>query len=190
MRPTYAQHRRLLQLIGSSSPTRRWLLKYPVHMRNLRTVLHTYPDACFIHCHRDPAKVLPSLCSLVAGWRAISEGEVDRSALARWQMEVWAAGMEHAIEVRKETDSSRFYDLSFAEVVSDPVAAVKRIYARFDVPLTEDSERRLRAWREHNPRGKYGEHHYSVEDFGLTTSMIHDRYAAYLDHFAIEREAA
>jgi hypothetical protein len=188
MRPTYAQHRRLLQLIGSPTPDRRWVLKYPVHMRNLGAVLDTYPDACFIYCHRDPAKVLPSLCSLVAGWRAISEGEVDRAALARWQMEVWAAGMEHAIEVRRSLDPGRFFDLSHAEVVSDAVGAVKRIYAHFGVPLSEEAERRLRAHREHNPPGKHGEHRYTLEEFGLTTTMIHDRYAAYLERFNVERE--
>jgi hypothetical protein len=190
MRPTYAQHRRLLQLIGSTTPERSWVVKYPVHMRNLRTVLATYPDACFVHCHRDPAKVLGSLCSLVAGWRAISEHGVDRAEMARWQMEVWAAGMDHAIEVRREQDASRFFDLSFAEFNADPVGAVKRMYAQFGVPLSEASETSLRAWREHNPRGKYGEHRYTLEEFGLTAAVVHDRYAGYLDYFGIERERA
>ena len=74
--------------------------------------------------------------------------------------------------------------------LADPVAAVKRIYARFGVAMTEDSERRLREHREQNPPGKYGEHRYSAEEFGLTTAMIHDRYAGYLDYFHIEREGA
>jgi len=189
MGPTYAQHKRLLQLIGSTTPEKRWLLKYPVHMRNLGTVLATYPDACFIHCHRDPAKVLPSLCSLVTGWRAIAEGTVDRPALARWQMNVWAAGMEHAIDVRRElADESRFFDLTFAETVADPIGAVKRIYARFDVDLTDEAGRRLGAWLRENPRGKHGEHHYTLEEFGLTRTMVYDRYARYLEHFNVARE--
>ena len=189
MRPTYAQHKRLLQLIGSNTPEKRWLLKYPVHMRNLRTVLATYPDACFVYCHRDPAKVLPSLCSLVTGWRAIVEGAVDRPTLARWQMNVWAAGMEHALDARRAlNDESRFFDLAFSETVTDPIGAVKRIYARFDVPLTPEAERRLDAWRRENPRGKHGEHHYTLEEFGLTRAMVYDRYARYLEHFNVPRE--
>jgi hypothetical protein len=158
-------------------------------MRNLRTVLATYPDACFVHCHRDPAKVLPSLCSLVTGWRAISEGDVDRAALARWQCEVWAAGMDHCIEVRRELrDDSRFFDLNFQETVTDPVGAVKRMYAHFGAELTEEAERRLRAHRAENPRGKYGEHRYTLDEFGLTHAAIYDRYAAYLEHFGVRRE--
>jgi hypothetical protein len=158
-------------------------------MRNLAVVLETYPDACFVHCHRDPAKVLPSLCSLVTGWRAISEGDIDRVALAREQMEIWAAGMDPCIEVRRALgDESRFFDLSFAETVADPVAAVRKIYERFGVPMTPEAEKRLTAWRQDNPRGKHGEHHYTLEEFGLSQAMIYDRYAAYLEHFGVVRE--
>ena len=188
MRPTYRQHRRTLQLIGSSTPERRWVLKYPVHMRNLRTVLEIYPDACFVQCHRDPSKVLPSLCSLVAGWRAIYEGSVDRREIARSQTELWAAGLEHAMEVRREVAPSRFLDLHFREVLADPVEAVRRIYAHFDVPLSDEAERRFRAWKQANPRGKHGEHRYAADDFGTTEEAINDRFAAYISHFSVERE--
>lgn len=188
MRPTYRQHRRILQLIGSTTPERRWVLKYPVHMRNLRTVLEIYPDACFVQCHRDPSKVLPSLCSLVAGWRAIYEGSVDRREIARSQTELWAAGLEHAMEVRREVAPSRFLDLHFREVLADPVEAVRRIYAHFDVPLSDAAERRFRAWKQANPRGKHGEHRYAAEDFGTTEEAINDRFAAYISHFSVERE--
>lgn len=188
MRPTYRQHRRTLQLIGSSTPERRWVLKYPVHMRNLRTVLEIYPDACFVQCHRDPSKVLPSLCSLVAGWRAIYEGSVDRREIARSQTELWAAGLEHGMEVRREVAPSRFLDLHFREVLADPVEAVRRIYAHFDVPLSDAAERRFRAWKQANPRGKHGEHRYAADDFGTTEEAINDRFAAYISHFSVERE--
>ncbi len=190
MRPTYRQHKRVLQLIGSTSPEKRWVLKYPVHMRNLRTVLETYPDACFVQCHRDPSEVLPSLCSLITGWRAIYEGDVDRAAIARSQTELWAAGMEHGLEVRREQvaqhSSERFFDLDFREVLSDPVAAVKRIYHHFDLPLTDEAERRFTTWRAANPRGKHGEHHYTIEEFGMTASAVRDRFAEYLEHFGMQ----
>lgn len=189
MLPTYVQHRRLLQLIGSSSPSRRWVLKYPVHMRNLRTLLAVYPDACFVQCHRDPAKVLPSLASLVAGWRAIYEGEVDRGEIARAQTELWASGLEHGMEVRAELEASRFFDLHFDEVLADPVGAVGRIYAHFDLPLGDEAERRLRAWREANPRGKHGDHRYHVSDFGITDDAVRERFARYIRHFSVRTES-
>jgi hypothetical protein len=190
MRDAYARHRDLLKLIGSPQPERRWVLKYPVHMRNLRTVFETYPDACIVQTHRDPAKVMPSLCSVVAGWRAIYEDDVDRRAIAEWQIEIWASGMEHAMEVRNERDSSQFFDLHFREVLADPMGAVRRVYEYFGVEMTEEAERRMRRWHAENPPGKHGEHRYSAEDFGLTDRTITDRYAAYIEHFRVERETA
>jgi hypothetical protein len=96
--------------------------------------------------------------------------------------------MEHGLEVRREVDPSRFFDLHFREVLADPVAAVRRIYAYFDVPLSDEADLRFRAWQRDNPRGKHGEHHYSAEDFGITEAAITDRFAAYTSHFSIPRE--
>jgi Sulfotransferase family len=190
MTPTYARHRDLLKLIGSTDPGRRWLLKYPVHMRNLRTVLTIYPDACFVQTHRDPGKVIPSICSLVAGWRGIYEHDPDRRAIAAWQLELWAQSLEHGMEVRREVEPSRFFDLHFREVLADPVGAARRIYDHFGLGMTDDGEARLRRWHQENPQGKHGEHRYTAADFGLTDRIMGDRFAAYVEHFGVERETA
>jgi hypothetical protein len=188
MLATYRRHRDLLKLIGSTSPERRWLLKYPVHMGNLRALFTIYPDACIVQTHRDPGKVIPSICSLVAGWRALYEDNVDRNAVARWLLELWATRLERGLEVRRERDPKCFVDLHLREVLSDPVGAVKRIYTHFGIEMTEDAERRFRNWKDENPKGKYGEHRYRAEDFGLSDDIIADRFGAYMKHFGIERE--
>jgi hypothetical protein len=190
MRPTYERHRDLLKLIGSTTPGRRWLLKYPVHMGNLETVFEIYPDACVVQTHRDPSKVMPSICSLVASWRAIYEGETDHEAIAEWLLELWSSRLHRGLEVRKHVDPSRFFDLHFREVRSDPVGAVKRMYAHFGMEMTETAEARLRVWHAENPQGKHGEHRYSAADFGLTADSINAHFADYMEHFRVEREAS
>ena len=187
---TYVRHRDLLKLIGSRQPERRWVLKYPVHMRNLRALLEIYPDACIIQTHRDPIKVLPSLCSLVAGWRSLYEVDIDPKAIAEEQIGHWAPGMIEAMELRKGLDSSAFFDLHFREVLADPLGAAKRVYAHFDLELTPEAEKRMQAWIDDNPRGKYGEHRYTLEQFGLTDRAITEPYAPYIDYFQIERESS
>ncbi len=188
MLSTYRRHRDLLKLIGSTSPERRWLLKYPVHMGNLRAVFNVYPDACIVQTHRDPTKVIPSICSLVAGWRALYEDNVDRDAVGRWLLELWATRLDRGLEVRREHDPKSFMDLHLREILSNPVGAVKRIYDHFGVEMTPDAEQRLRSWKDDNPKGKYGEHRYRAEDFGFSDDYIADRFRAYMQHFGIERE--
>jgi len=116
---SYQRHRALVKLIGSTSPEKRWILKYPVHMKHLADLLEVYPDACVMWTHRDPSKVLASYIDLIAGFRALFERDIDRAAIAREQVEAWASGAERAIEVRKQHDASQFLDLHFG--TSSPI---------------------------------------------------------------------
>lgn len=184
---TYLRHQRLIQLIGSTDTERRWLLKYPVHMRNLGTLLDVYPDACIIQTHRDPAKVFLSYCSLMAGFRAIYEDDIDPKAMTERQLELWAAGAESAIECRRQRDPAQFYDLHFKDFVEDPIGSVKRIYAHFGQELSPEGEQRLAAWQRDNPQHKHGRHEYS-DDMGISQKRILDRFAAYMDHFQMKPE--
>lgn len=188
MRRSYARHRDILKIIQAPTPGRRWVLKYPAHMTHLEVLLETYPDACFVQTHRDPARVLPSLCSLVTNWRGLYEDDVDARAVARWQVEMWAERMQHALDVRARQDPGRFFDLEFHELVADPVAAVRRIYDHFGFTLSEPAATAMHAWHAENPQGRHGEHRYSAEDFGLRADEIAERFAGYMQRFHLERE--
>jgi hypothetical protein len=86
----YRQHKHLIQIIGSNDTDKRWLFKYPVHLRHLPSLFKVYPDACVVWTHRDPAQVLPSYCSLMAGFRAIWEDNTDPKDMSDRQLELWA----------------------------------------------------------------------------------------------------
>jgi hypothetical protein len=189
MRPAYARHRDVLRLVGSTSPDRRWVLKYPAHLRNLDALLETYPDACLVQTHRNPARVLPSICSLVTGWRSLYEGGADPRAIGRWQLEMYGQMIDRAMAVRERSDPRQFFDFSFRELVDDPVGALARLYAHFGFELSGEAERRMRAWHGANPQGRHGGHHYTLEQFGLAEGEIAERFARYLERFAVEAEA-
>jgi hypothetical protein len=189
MRPAYRRHRELLQLIGSPSPDKRWVLKYPAHLRWLRALLDVYPDACIVQTHRDPARVLPSLCSLIAGWRGIYEDNPDRRAIAAWVVELWAKTMEDAMALRRELGEERFFDVAFRDTVEDPASAVGRVYTHFGLDYPPETEARLRHWHREHPQHRHGEHRYSAADFGLEAGAMRERFAAYIERFGIEPEA-
>jgi hypothetical protein len=190
MRPAYARHRDVLKLVGSTSPGRRWVLKYPAHMRELDVLLETYPDACIVQTHRDPVKVLPSICSLVTGWRSLYEGSADAKAIGAWQIELYASMLEKAMEVRAAADPAQFFDFDFRELVADPIGAIGRLYDHFGFDLSADAERRMRAWHEGNPQHKHGGHKYTLERFGLVEAEIRERFARYAQRFHVAAEEA
>jgi len=198
MHPVYARHRDILRLIQSAppqsaappapQPERRWVLKYPAHMRNLRVLLDTYPDACIVQTHRDPARVLPSICSLVSGWRGLYEGTVDRKAIGKWQLDMWSSMVRTAMSVRAASPAAQFYDFSFQELVGDPIDAIKRMYGYFGFEFTAAAEHRMHAWHAANPQGKHGGHHYVAADFSLSDGEIGERFASYMRHFQVATE--
>ena len=185
---TYRRHRELLQLVGSTSPEKRWILKYPVHMKHLAAVLEVYPDACIVQTHRDPTRVLSSYISLIAGFRALFERDIDRAAIAREQVEVWASGADRAIAVRRQHDPAQFFDLQFREFVADPIGAVRRMYQRFGLTLTPEAETRMRTWQASNPEGKHGKHQHTMEDVGVTRDAVLERFRDYMRYFDMKPE--
>ncbi|MEE8166823.1 MAG: sulfotransferase [Myxococcota bacterium] len=179
----YRRHKKIVQLIGSSDPERRWLLKYPVHLRQLSALFEVYPDACIVQTHRDPRTVIASYASFIAKIRALHQIDVDVAEIAREQMESWAHAADAGMRYRDEHGSDNFFDLQFREFMADPIGSTKRIYTRFDQTLSPEGEARLLAWQESHPQGKHGEHRYEREDIGVSETEILDRFAAYMERY-------
>lgn len=187
---SYRRHRRLVQLIGATDRQRRWLLKYPVHLRQLPALLAVYPDACIVQTHRDPFAVLRSYTNMVASYRAIFESPIDRRAIAREQMESWAGAAARGLAARAQVPAqgeARFFDLHFAEFSADPIGAVRRIYEAFDQSLGAAGEAALAAWQGTNPRGVHGVHEYEDHEFPLRREEVVERFSEYMDAFALPR---
>ncbi|MFT5443693.1 MAG: hypothetical protein ACI8W3_002744 [Myxococcota bacterium] len=182
---TYKRHKKLLQLIGSSRRGMPWLLKYPVHMKHLKSFLEVYPDARVIWTHRDPSKVMSSYASLIAGFRAMNSKNIDRDDVVKEQMEVWAQAADRAIEVRKEKDPAQFYDLHFDDFVGDPVASAENIYRHFGIDWVPECEAAMRAHVSDNPQEKHGKHEHSLKAIETSREAMLDRFANYIDHFNV-----
>jgi len=179
---TYARHKRVMQLIGSYEPDKRWLFKYPVHMRNLDALLDTYPDACIIWTHRDPADVLASYVSLCAHFRSLFEKDVDRPLIAIELKEIWARAVENGMRLRKGREH-QFHDMYFNDFLADPIGEAAKAYRHFDQPFSERAKQALTRWRQAHKPGEFGTHNYARDDYGQSTAQVHERYAAYLDQF-------
>lgn len=179
----YVRHKQMIQLIGSTSPEMRWLIKYPVHLRQLPALFEIYPDACVVQTHRDPRTVLRSYTSFLAKVHGMHEVSVDLEQIARTQLESWATAAESGLAYRREHGSDQFFDLPFDAFMSDPIGSVERIYARFDQALSPEGRVALEKWQAEHPQGRHGQHTYARDDFVLADHEIVDRFAEYLEAF-------
>lgn len=180
MRETYTFHRRVLKLLQWHCPPTLWHLKTPVHMFALDALTEAYPNAKFLWCHRDPAKVLASVCSLIRYVRSWSSDRDDPEELGAEQLDSWAEATRRAMEFRKHVGDQQFSDVSFADLQNEPVRTLQAAYDCLGLTFSDATARSVEQWaREHKP-GSRGAHDYDLADYGLTPAAVHERFREYL----------
>jgi hypothetical protein len=185
---SYERHKKLVQLVGSYDEEKRWLLKYPVHLRHIDALFEVYPDACIVWTHRDPASVLPSYVSLCTSFRRLQEEAADPLQVAREQLEAWSAACLKGLAVRKGREA-QFHDVYFHDFMRDPIGTVAGIYAKFDVEFTALAKSALTAWSTENPAHKHGKHTYDKDDFGISRGEIYEHFGRYMSELGVARES-
>jgi hypothetical protein len=189
LRLGYRLHRMALQNLQHRYRGERWVLKNPGHVFYLDHLLAVYPDACLVQTHRDPAKVIPSVTALlVAMRRANSNAAIDAVRIAEGNLRAFAAGLDKAIAFRRQPGmESRFHDVHFRELVSDPIGTVREIYARFALPLSDRTVEAMQHWlttdESHAAKAKF-----TLAQFGVAESRIDAAFGAYMAHYGIAFE--
>jgi Sulfotransferase family len=187
--PALETHRRTLQHLQWRNPGR-WVLKYPKHLLNLDAVLATYPDARLIWTHRDPAVVLPSVCSLTGYMRSSTPGYDPKHFGPEWAA-LEETVMRRGISVRDNLTgpAGRDLDVHYRDLMRDEMGTVASVCAHLGIPFEPSSRSAVQTWLDDHPKTKHGVHTYAAEDFGLTIAGLHRRFSFYIDRFGIDTDA-
>jgi hypothetical protein len=183
MHGTYEYHRRVLRLLQWHCPPRLWHLKTPVHMFALDALVSVYPDARFLWCHRDPAKVLGSVCSLIHYTRSWSSDRDDATQLGSEMTDRWSEAVRRAMEFRARSEEQRFADVPFEALQNDPISALATSYERVGLEFSEQSRAAVTHWAEHHEPGSHGSHNYALTDFGIEADEVREKFAPYIATF-------
>jgi hypothetical protein len=188
----YRTHKRILQQLQWKGPRGRWTLKSPAHQLDLEGLLATYPDACLIQTHREPARSFASLASMVAtlrraGSRALPGAAAvvtDPVEVGRSAAKLWGGALERSTISRRDPRiDAAVLDIAYRDLVVDPAGTVRRIYERFDLPWSDDYGEVVEQ-RMHESAGEHqGQHRYTLEEFGLDEDELRDRFPAYRERF-------
>ncbi|HID52243.1 MAG TPA: sulfotransferase [Anaerolineae bacterium] len=164
----------------------RFVSKTPFHLFGLAELLEIFPDAAFIQTHRRLNEAIPSWLSLSSVNHMLHEKQLAREDVTRYWLFIWGETLERAMAVRRQTDSSRFYDLHYTDLIADPIASVQAIYRHFGYNLTSEAESKMRRWlagdRKKRPSTP---HHYTMAQFGLTRQKVADHFFAYMTQFNV-----
>lgn len=182
---SYRYYRQQLQLLAWRYPGDHWVLKAPAHLFSMDTLLSVFPDACIVQTHRDPLKVLPSICSLCAMVRGVHTDQVDLTGVGEHWLNQLANAIERAMQARESADPIRFYDVNYDALVQDPIGTVHQIYEYFGYNVNTQMEENINKWIAQNPQHKHGIHKYSLNQFGLDPTVVNHRFARYRQRFNI-----
>ena len=138
--------RRYLSRIGSKNPGRTLLLKSPPHTARIGLLLEMFPDARFIHIHRDPHVVFQSTRHLHRTWFEhfgpvqLPGLELCEERILSTYEEMYDAYFEQISRI----PSGRFWDIRFESLERDPLGELAALYD--GLSLGELPRRRLKAY--------------------------------------------
>ena len=187
LRPAYEFHRRSLQQLQFRQSAERWVLKAPAHMFAAPALLSIYPDARFVHIHRDPMEAVVSVSSLVTILRRVFSDSVDPVQIGRDALTYWSQALKTFMRARDQLPTSRVCDLRYDAVRRDPIAAARRTYEHFGWTFTREIEGRMRTVLARQASQTNGVHRYDATHFKLNEL---NGFTEYCDRFGFSSSSS
>jgi hypothetical protein len=190
--PAYQALKEMMQYLQWQRPgigkDVRWVLKTPHHQEYFDPLLEVFPNATIVHTHRDPLKTSASFFSMVTHLQMIFSDDVDPRRVAAHWLDKIELMTRRAMATRDRVNDKGFVDVSYYDLIKDPILQVQRIYEEAGAELTPEARKAMESSRKVNKQHKYGRHKYSLADFGMTQDDVESRIAPYRARFNVPYE--
>lgn len=123
------------------------ILKSPPHTCRIKLLLDMFPQAKFVHIHRDPYVVIQSTLHLIRvglEWIRLQKAEeVDwtERALSQWREMYDVYFAERAL-----IPAGNLHEMAFSDLEGDPIGELRRMYESLDIPLFAEVEPQMRQY--------------------------------------------
>jgi hypothetical protein len=166
------------------SPGKRIVLKSPPHTGRIKVILERFPDARFVHIHRNPYSIFPSTYNL---WMRLSRDEgAQRPGGAGMEDYVFDSlnTMYEALEEDvKLLKPNQFCDIAYKDLTANPVETLETIYQTLE--LGDFGE--VRSIFEEYAATQKSYKKNKFEMLPETKAKIADRWARYFERYGYER---
>jgi Sulfotransferase family len=181
----YRYLKQCVQLIGMNDPEKRWLLKNPGHIEHLHEIFAVFPDAKVIQTHRDPAKALPSLVSLLVRLHPVyEEGRFKQRQriMLRREAEKWAHAAAKA-EAVKAQHPGQVLDLVHADFHADPMKVLEQVYGFIGLDISLELRAGFAQRIAEKPELAHGVHRYDIADYGMSEDEVREIFRDYVARY-------
>src|ERR1700752_1208748 len=171
MTSAYTYQRNVLQMLQSRAPGT-WSLKMPSHAVHIEALLATYPDVRIVWAHRDPFQATASFLRLNYLSRSVMGADIDQGSIAANVLSQLHPHAARPLRTRKRIGDDRFFDLHYAALMRDPIAAMPALDDWAADDLTADTEALMLSWLEQHPQDRHGAAPYSLDGSGVTRADL------------------
>jgi hypothetical protein len=184
----YSEYKRMLQIQSYLIPTKRFVLKCPTHLRDLKLILKIFPDACIVWTHRNPINSIASTSSLMCFVKRFFSGRIgDQKQVGELVMARFHSIVKEAMKFRNYISDSQFFDINFETLIKNIPKAVEDIREHFRLPHRQEHDMAVGEFLDKSQKGKIGKHRYSLKQFSLDPQEIVNRFGDYIERFEIKR---
>jgi hypothetical protein len=111
------------------------ILKSPPNTCRIKLILEMFPDARFVHIHRDPYVVYQSTRRLhVKSWEYCALQPTDESVVHDQVIRQYQAMMGAFFEEKRLIPAERFCEVSYDDLEKDPVNLLRGVYEQLSFP--------------------------------------------------------
>lgn len=193
-RAWYAEHsqvkgyeflQRVLQLLqgepapGNKPPDARWILKSPQHVDQLETILTVFPDARLILTHRDPARAVLSMITMIL----YTSRQVYRPRRLREEARAWVDRLEQMLRRSQQQAAAiagdKILHIAFDAFMEKPESTIEAVCEFAQIDLDPVSREAIQQHLASSTRDRHGRIDYSFESLGLDEAEIRARFDFY-----------
>jgi hypothetical protein len=153
---------------------------------SVRCLLEAFPDARFLTILRHPAESVPSHVSVFYPvWHAHSPELPKASPTARSYARLALAWYRHLHDMQARIEPAQWYLIDYRDLVTDPAAAVLRVYEHFG--WQPDAAFRARLATAGARQGEFkSAHRYTLEEYGLSREWIAEQIGDVLEAHGLQ----
>jgi len=99
-------------------------------------------------------------------------------------------GLTHLMQRRQAGElPEQILDLHFQQLMKDPVATIEKLYEQMGRTLHAEHADAIRQYITDKPKGKFGTHKYTPEEWGFDAQKTREEMLPYTDYYGIELES-
>lgn len=162
---------------------RRWLLKSPQHLEQLRVLDAVFPGAIVVCTHRDPVPVALSMIAMLTYTARMHCAPVPVQEIAASWIDRLQTMLDALVHDRDVIPPESSTDVRFDDFMADELGIAERVYDLAGEPLTNAARTAMVDYLQGHQRGRLGQIATSAEMFGLDEHDVQARFTRYTDRF-------